>query len=200
MEKSNKSTVVAVLAIVAILIAGIGVFALTRDNSGDTSTNNETSQTETQTEQESPAASSEQANIVGLASSTENLSTLVAAVQAADLVDTLNGEGPFTVFAPTNAAFNALPAGTLDTLLKPENKTQLSGILTYHVVAGKVMSKDLSDGQVVKTVNGQNLTVDIMDGKVMLIDAKGGKAMVATADVEASNGVVHIIDAVVLPQ
>lgn len=120
-------------------------------------------------------------------------------MQAADLVGTLQGEGPFTVFAPTNDAFAALPEGTLDSLLLTENKDQLAGVLTYHVVAGNVVSSDLSDGQVVTTVQGQKLTVSIMDGKVYITDAKGGKAMVTQADVDASNGVVHVIDSVLLP-
>lgn len=120
-------------------------------------------------------------------------------MQAADLVGTLQGEGPFTVFAPTNDAFAALPEGTLGSLLLPENKNQLAGVLTYHVVDGNVVSSDLSDGQVVTTVQGEKLTVSIMDGKVYITDAKGGKVMVTQADVDASNGVVHVIDSVLLP-
>ena len=104
------------------------------------------------------------------------------------------------MFAPTNAAFAALPEGTLDTLLQPENKDQLSGILTYHVVAGDITSDKLTDGQVVETVNGEKLTVNVRHGKVTITDAKGGTATVVTADVDASNGVVHVIDAVLLPQ
>jgi uncharacterized surface protein with fasciclin (FAS1) repeats len=201
MESSNKTVVISIVAILAIVGAGVGVFALTRDTSEDTSTTTSEVQNQSpETEDANPASSSEQANIVGLAQTTESLSTLVAAVQAADLVDTLNGSGPFTVFAPTNDAFAKLPAGTLDSLLLPENKATLSGILTYHVVSGKVMSTDLTNGQIIKTVNGANLTVEITGGTVMLVDAKGNKSTVATADVQASNGVVHIIDSVVLPQ
>lgn len=132
-------------------------------------------------------------DIVALASETEALSTLVAAVQAGGLVETLQGDGPFTVFAPTNEAFAALPEGTLDDLLKPENKDQLVAILTYHVVAGKVMSTDLSDGMTATTVNGADITISLADG------AQVNGANVVTADVEASNGVVHVIDAVILP-
>ena len=131
--------------------------------------------------------------IVSIAQDTEQLSTLVTAVKAADLVETLNGDGPFTVFAPTNQAFGNLPDGTLDMLLKPENKDQLRSILTYHVVAGKVMSSDLEDGQMVETVQGNKIKVSLSDG-AMINDAK-----VVKADVEASNGVVHIIDAVIMP-
>lgn len=132
-------------------------------------------------------------DIVGLAIETESLSTLVAALKAADLVSILQGDGPFTVFAPTDEAFAALPEGTLANLLKPENKDQLVGILTYHVVAGKVMSTDLSDGMMAETVNGAKITFTTADG------AKVNGSNVVTADVEATNGVVHIIDSVILP-
>lgn len=132
-------------------------------------------------------------NIVQLASETDILSTLVAAVQAGDLVETLSGNGPFTVFAPTNEAFAALPEGTLDDLLKPENKDQLVAILTYHVVSGNVKSTDLSNGMSATTVNGKDITIDLSDG------VKVNGANVVSADIEASNGVVHVIDAVILP-
>ncbi|MEM9884556.1 MAG: fasciclin domain-containing protein [Bacteroidota bacterium] len=132
-------------------------------------------------------------NIVELAVGAENLSTLVAAVQAGGLVETLSGEGPFTVFAPTNEAFEALPDGILESLLQPENKDKLVAILTYHVVSGKVMSTDLQDGQTAPTVQGDEITVDLSDG-AMISGAK-----VVAADVEATNGVVHIIDKVILP-
>jgi len=133
-------------------------------------------------------------NIVEIASGNEDFSTLVAAVVAAGLAETLSGTGPFTVFAPTNAAFAKLPAGTVEDLLKPENKAKLASILTYHVVAGKVMSTDLSDGQKAATVNGQEITVTIGDG--VQIDS----ANVTAADLEASNGVIHVIDSVILPK
>ena len=145
----------------------------------------------TETVEETPEV--ETPNIVGLAVETEFLSTLVAAVQAGELVETLSGEGPFTVFAPTNDAFAALPEGTLEDLLKPENKDQLVAILTYHVVAGKVMSTDLSDGMTAATVNGAEVTIGTTDG----VTVNG--ANVTAADIEASNGVVHVIDAVILP-
>lgn len=138
-------------------------------------------------------ATAQNKNIVELAVGTEDLSTLVAAVKAADLVSTLSSEGPFTVFAPTNAAFEALPAGTLESLLKPENKDQLVAILTYHVVGAKVMSTDLKNGQKAKTVQGEEITVDLSNG------VKISGANVTAADVKASNGVVHIIDKVILP-
>lgn len=133
-------------------------------------------------------------DIVDLAVGADNLKTLVAAVKAGGLVETLKGDGPFTVFAPTDAAFAALPKGTLEMLLKPENKDKLVAILTYHVVAGKVMSTDLSNGQKAATVNGEKVSVSIANGTVKISGAK-----VIAADVKAKNGVVHIIDKVILP-
>ncbi len=133
--------------------------------------------------------------------------TLVAAVKAAGLVDTLSGAGPFTVFAPTNAAFARLPAGTVDTLLRPENKPMLQSVLTYHVVAGRVSAAQLvgkikAGGGMAKlaTVQGGTLTARLMGGKVVLTDEKGGRATVTQADVYQSNGVIHVTDAVSLPR
>lgn len=133
-------------------------------------------------------------NVVENASKAPNLTTLVAAVKAADLVETLSGKGPFTVFAPDNDAFDALPAGTLDDLLKPENKKTLTSILTYHVVPGTYAASDLKDGQELTTVNGETLTVSVKDGTV-----KVGDATVTQADVFQSNGVAHVIDTVLQP-
>ncbi|MFD2203675.1 fasciclin domain-containing protein [Shivajiella indica] len=133
-------------------------------------------------------------DIVDLAVQTDFLSTLVAAVQAGELVDVLKGDGPFTVFAPTNEAFAKLPAGTVETLLKPENKEQLIAVLTYHVVPGKVYSKDLKNGMKAKTAQGSDITITLKDGKAMV-----NNATVTAADIEASNGVVHVIDTVILP-
>lgn len=141
---------------------------------------------------ETPAPSN---TVVDIAVNSPDHTTLVAAVQAAGLAETLSGDGPFTVFAPTNAAFEALPAGTVEGLLKPESKDALTGILTFHVVAGNVMSGDLSDGQEVTTLNGKTLTVSIKDGKVMI-----GGATVVAADLAGTNGVVHVIDTVLLPE
>ena len=132
-------------------------------------------------------------DIVDTAVDAGSFTTLVAAVQAADLVDTLKGEGPFTVFAPTDEAFAALPEGTVETLLMPENKDQLVAILTYHVVPGKVMSTDLSDDMTAATVQGGDITIDLDNG-VMVNDAT-----VVTADIETSNGVIHVIDKVIMP-
>lgn len=142
----------------------------------------------------SQAVSAQTKDIVSLAVGNDDLSTLVAAVKAAGLVETLQSDGPFTVFAPTNEAFAALPAGTLESLLKPENKAKLASILTYHVISAKVMSSDLSNGQEAKTVQGEDVKVTLNSSGAMINDAK-----VVAADVSASNGVVHVIDKVILP-
>jgi uncharacterized surface protein with fasciclin (FAS1) repeats len=135
------------------------------------------------------------ADIVDTAVGAGTFSTLVAAVTAADLVDTLKGEGPFTVFAPTDEAFAALPEGTVEDLLKPENKEQLIAVLTYHVVPGKVMAADIAGKKMeVETVQGTTADINAMDG--VMIDG----ANVVTADIEADNGVIHVIDAVILPE
>jgi len=138
--------------------------------------------------------------IVDVAAGNKDFSTLVAAVKAADLVKTLSGTGPYTVFAPTNAAFAKLPAGTVDTLLKPENKAKLAAILTYHVVAGKVMAADLTNGQKVKTVEGDTLTVTIAGSKVTLTDTSGNTVNIVKTDIPADNGVIHVIDGVLIPK
>jgi len=132
-------------------------------------------------------------DIVDTAIGAGGFDTLAAALTAAGLVDTLKGDGPFTVFAPTDAAFAALPAGTVETLLKPENKDKLIAVLTYHVVPGKVMSTDLVDDMKAATVQGSTVTIDLDNGP-MVNDAK-----VVSADIAASNGVIHVIDKVILP-
>ena len=133
-------------------------------------------------------------DIVDTAVAAGNFTTLVAAVQAAELVDTLKGEGPFTVFAPTDDAFAALPEGTVEGLLKPENKDQLIKILTYHVVSGKVMSTDLTNNMMAGSVEGGDLTI-MTEGGVTVNGAN-----VVAADIEASNGVIHVVDAVLMPK
>ncbi len=145
-------------------------------------------------------------NIVENASKSKDHTTLVAAVKAAGLVATLEGKGPFTVFAPTNEAFEKLPAGTVDTLLKPENKKKLTDILTYHVVAGDMTADKLAkeikagDGKAtLKTVNGEKLTAKMDGDDIVLTDAKGGTAKVTIANVMQSNGVIHVIDTVLMP-
>ena len=145
-------------------------------------------------------------NIVENAVNSKDHTTLVAAVKAAGLVETLQGKGPFTVFAPTNAAFTKLPSGTVDTLLKPENKAQLTGVLTYHVVAGRMTAQDLAakvkEGggkATLKTVQGETLTVTPSGNTLTVTDRKGGKSTVTIADVMQSNGVIHVVDTVLLP-
>ena len=140
----------------------------------------------------SPAV--QQKDIVDTAVGAGTFKTLAAALQAAGLVDTLKGKGPFTVFAPTDAAFAKLPAGTVESLLKPENKAKLTAILTYHVVPGKVMAADVVKVKDAKTVQGGSVKVNAMGGKVMIDDAN-----VVTTDIAASNGVIHVIDTVILP-
>ena len=145
-------------------------------------------------------------NIIQNAVNSKDHTTLVAAVKAADLVDTLSGKGPFTVFAPTNEAFAKLPAGTVDTLLKPENKGQLTQVLTYHVVPGRITANDLMEmvkkgggKAMLKTVEGEELTVEMKDGAIWIWDAKGDAAKITIKNVMQSNGVIHVIDAVLLP-
>jgi uncharacterized surface protein with fasciclin (FAS1) repeats len=141
------------------------------------------------------AGAAKAANIVETAVAAGSFTTLVAAVQAAGLVETLSSSGPFTVFAPTDDAFAKLPAGTVENLLKPENKDQLIAVLTYHVVAGKVMSSDIAGKTLeAETVQGQSLTINAMDG--VMVD----NATVVTADIVTDNGVIHVIDTVVLPK
>jgi len=175
MEKHQSSRVgLAALFLAILVFASVGC-----EDSGQT---------------EAPA-SAPLTDIVDTAVAAGDFGTLVAAVKAADLVATLKGTGPFTVFAPTDAAFAKLPAGTLDDLLKPENKAKLASILTYHVVAGKVMAADVVKITEAKTVNGQSLTVKT-DADGVMVD----NANVVKTDIECSNGVIHVIDAVVLPQ
>jgi uncharacterized surface protein with fasciclin (FAS1) repeats len=146
-------------------------------------------------------------NIVENAVNSKDHTTLVAAVKAAGLVDTLQGAGPFTVFAPTNEAFAALPAGTVDTLLKPENKGQLTKVLTAHVVAGKISgaemmkkAKAMGGKYEMKTVSGDTLTAEVKKGKLYIMDESGGEAKVTIADVNQSNGVIHVVNKVLLPK
>jgi uncharacterized surface protein with fasciclin (FAS1) repeats len=144
--------------------------------------------------------------VVDVAVGSADHTTLVAAVKAAGLVEALQGDGPFTVFAPVNAAFAKLPAGTVETLLKPENKALLTSVLTYHVVAGNLLAADVlgaikaGNGKAeVTTLQGAKLTATVENGKVILTDAKGGKSTVVATDLKAKNGVIHVIDTVVLP-
>lgn len=145
-------------------------------------------------------------DVVDIAIGSKDHTTLVAAVKAADLVSTLKGDGPFTIFAPTNAAFDKLPAGTVARLLKPESKQALTGVLTYHVVAGNIdaaaVIKAIKDGKgkaVLTTLNGGTLTASLKGDKVILTNSKGLESVVLVTDLKGSNGVIHVIDAVLLP-
>ncbi|HQW93346.1 MAG: fasciclin domain-containing protein [Chitinophagaceae bacterium] len=175
------------------ILAAVAFSAITLVACNDSKT--ETTETTPEVVKEEVVAPVAPKDIVDVAIGSPDHTTLVAAVTAAGLVETLKGAGPFTVFAPTNAAFSALPAGTVEGLLKPESKEKLTGILTYHVVAGAVKAADLKDGQKVKTLQGEELTVTIKDGKVMINGAN-----VTAADLAGSNGVVHVIDAVLMPK
>ena len=185
----------------AILLAGVAAFAVTATLSGLVPT---AAKEMTVTVGGAPMYPSK--NIVQNAVNSKDHTTLVAAVKAAGLVDTLEGPGPFTVFAPTNAAFDKLPDGTVATLLKPENRKTLTNILTYHVVAGRLTTRDLREkikaggGKAeLKTVEGGTLTIEEKDGKLWVIDAKGDTAQITISNVMQSNGVIQVINTVMLP-
>lgn len=184
MMKSRLARVL-VAGIAVLGVAGIAAGCSDDDDDGDTTAAEATTT-------ESTAA--EPANIVAAAQATPELSTLVEAVTAAGLAETLSGPGPYTVFAPTNAAFEALPPGQLEDLLKPANKQQLTDILTYHVAEGEVLSSELSNGQMVPTLEGDDLKITI-DGDVVRVN----DAVVESADIQTGNGVVHVIDGVLIP-
>jgi uncharacterized surface protein with fasciclin (FAS1) repeats len=173
------------LLVASLTVVALGAAACSSDDGADPAS------------EPSAMAETETKDIVDTAIEAGQFDTLVAAVEAAGLVETLKGEGPYTVFAPTDDAFAALPAGTLDTLLEPANQDQLSGILTYHVVPGSVLAEDVEPGSVA-TVNGAELTFATDDG-VVISDAQGGEAQVVSTDIVTSNGVIHVIDAVLLP-
>lgn len=194
---SKVPLAIGVLVVMAIAGGALIVANRSDDTAKDTAASSQTQNQSTTAPAATPVAKN---TIVDVAAGNASFSTLVTAVKAADLVSTLSDTSKqYTVFAPTNDAFSKLPAGTVNTLVMPENKATLTGVLTYHVVEGKVMANQLSNGQTIKTVNGGSLTVSIMDNTVTLTDAKGGKAMVTKADITADNGVVHIIDAVLMP-
>ena len=189
---------------ISMLVAVAAIVVSCKEKTGDAGTTVGMDSTEVATETEAPVVSN---TIVDVAVGNPDFSTLVAAVKAASLVETLSGEGPFTVFAPTNGAFEKLPAGTVDGLLKPENVEKLKGLLTYHVVSGKynaaAVIKAVEDGKgkfTVTTVQGGKIDLSVKDGKVILTDANGKTSTVAVADVAASNGIIHGIDTVVMPK
>lgn len=213
-EKNNKNTMIAVAAVVALLIGGgIGYTAGNNKSSstGDSSmSKNYSSSTDTMKMNGGSdgvtvggAKMVTTKDIVDNAANAKNVTTVVAAVKAAGLVDTLKGVGPFTVFAPNNGAFAALPAGMVDTLLKPESKPALVNILTYHVVSGTYTSADLramaAKGEKLTTVQGEMLTPVSENNELMIQDAKGNKVSVETADIISTNGVTHVIKSVLMP-
>lgn len=200
--EGNKTVVTAIIAVLILVVGGIGLYLWSQDDDDEAVNDTTTSQTSEQASdstQQLEDQMQQQMNIVDTAVATPSLSTLVTAVTEAELVETLSGAGPFTVLAPDNAAFeNALNALdiTVEELLARDD---LADILTYHVIAGDVMSTDLTDGMEVTTVQGGTLTVNITDEGVFFVDANDGRAQVTTADVSTSNGTVHIINAVLLP-
>ncbi|MBM3668347.1 MAG: fasciclin domain-containing protein [Actinobacteria bacterium] len=183
--KSRVSRLI-VLGVVVLGVAGIAAGCGDDDDDGGT--------TASETTVEESGSASEPENVVAAAQATPDLSTLVQAVTAADLVETLSGPGPYTVFAPNNAAFKALPPGQLDDLLKPANKQLLVDILSYHVAEGEVLSSDLTDGQKIPTLQGDDLEITLDGGSVLV----NGVA-VETADIQTGNGVVHVIGEVLIP-
>lgn len=187
----NQNVIIGVIAIVAIL-GGIMLFSQNDTDSETSMMAKKENVNNSDDAMDNQDNNVENNTIVDIAINNEDFSTLVTAVTEAGLVDTLSSEGPFTVFAPTNAAFEKLPAGTLEAVL--QDKEQLTSILTYHVVSGKVMSTDLTDGMTATTVQGDDITIGAHSG-VTVNDAN-----VVTADIEASNGVIHVIDTVLLPQ
>lgn len=146
-----------------------------------------------------PSVASTGKDLAASAMMSQDHTVLVQALQAAGLTSQAKGAGPYTIFAPTNGAFGKLPSGALENLLKPSSKKQLTGILATHVVEGRVMAADLQDGQTIKTVSGETLTVSKQGGTVMIKDAKGGSATVTKADIQATNGIVHSVDTVLMP-
>ncbi len=186
MKKITLFTVVSL----AIFIASCG-----GDSSGNSATTNAAEQAPPQTGQSGVQDDASQKNVVQVAVSSQDHTTLVKAVQAAELVDALSNAGPFTVFAPTNAAFDKLPAGTVEGLLKPDKKDDLADILQYHVSVGVYNAEQLQDGQSLGQVNGSNITISKKDGKIVV----NGTATVI-ASIPASNGVIHVIDGVLLPK
>jgi len=191
MRSTKKPRLAGTIAVAAI--AGLALAACSSSSDAAPSPN-----TTTTTADSSMSTTAANKTIVETAAGNPDFSTLVAAVKAAGLADTLSGPGPLTVFAPTNEAFAKLPAGTVESLLEPANKEQLAAVLTYHVVPAAVMAKDVKPGTV-ETVNGATFTVATENGDVVLTGGQGNKAKVIKTDIVASNGVIHVLDAVLLP-
>lgn len=210
MESHSKTAPVVISLIAGLVIGGGVAYSVASMNMNDDTSNNTSSNNSSMMAEGGDgvtvggAKMVKDKDIVDNAANAENVSTLVAAVKAADLVDTLKSEGPFTVFGPTNDAFDKLPEGTLDTLLMPENKAMLAGILTYHVVPGTYTSADLrvmaQKGEMLTSVQGEMLKPVLENNMIYIQDAKGGKSKVETSDVISSNGVTHVVDSVLMPQ
>lgn len=205
-ESHNKTPMMVVIGVLVLLVGGGIGYAMghmKEDKASDSKSSSMMMDASSDGVTVGGAKMVQSKDIVDNAANASNVTTVVAAVKAAGLVDTLKGEGPFTVFGPNNAAFEKLPAGTVDTLLKPENKNQLVKILTYHVVAGTYTSADLkvmaSKGETLKTVEGEVLTPVLENNAVKIKDAKGGVASIETANIISSNGVTHVIDSVLMP-
>lgn len=185
-----------ILLIIAIILIGIGVaaywFFVVQSNS-DSSQNSDT----TVSQAEKPASNKD---VVALAAENATLSTFSDVLAPTSLNDTLKGDGPYTVLAPSNAAFAALPSGTLERLQKPESASILADIINYHVIPGSLLSSDITDGQKIKTLNGQEVVASVQGTNIYFTDAKGQKALVTKSDIKAKNGVIHIINGVLLPQ
>ena len=211
MESHSKVTAAIVTLVLGLAVGGGIGWAVGNMNSDDDSSSNTSMSQESSSDSGADgvtvggAKMVKDKDIVDNAANAKNVTTLVAAVKAAELVDTLKSEGPFTVFGPTNDAFNKLPAGTVDTLLMPENKAQLADILTYHVVPGTFTTADLrvmaqKGESLPASANGGTLTPVLQDGELFIRDAKGGLSKIETSDVISSNGVTHVVDAVLMPQ
>ncbi len=211
MESHSKVTAAIVTLVLGLAVGGGIGWAVGNMNSDDESSSNTSMSQESSADNGADgvtvggAKMVKDKDIVDNAANAKNVTTLVAAVKAAELVDTLKSEGPFTVFGPTNDAFNKLPAGTVDTLLMPENKAQLAGILTYHVVPGTFTTADLrvmaqKGESLPASANGGTLTPVLQDGELFIRDAKGGLSKIETSDVISSNGVTHVVDSVLMPQ
>lgn len=206
MESHSKSVGVIVGVVAGLLVGGFGGWWIADMKVKDTKSNGSTVSMKSDNSDGITVGGAKMVkdkDIVDNAAGAKNVTTLVAAVKAAGLVDTLKGEGPFTVFGPTNDAFDKLPEGTVDTLLMPENKAQLVKVLTYHVVAGTYTSADLrvmaQKGEMLTSVEGESLTPVLKDNVLYIKDAKGGESKIETSDVISSNGVTHVIDSVLMP-
>lgn len=185
---SKKSKIIIAIIIVVLVVGAVGAYMFVKKDSSNTTTTAKTSQ-------QNPTL-----DVVGTINDYNDFSILNKAIEAAGLTATLQGAGPYTVLAANDQAFNNLPEGTLDTLLKPENQAKLADILKYNVIPSSLTTSQLTNGQLIKTLQGQEVKVEITDGSVYIIDAKGQKALIVNADLKATNGYVQETDVVLLPQ